>query len=242
MLQLLGHPQGKAGETYEGGPLVRILLLCCCIGLLAAVEVRLQPPTQVVPETLFACQLVVENSQRRVIRISVPEDVPGVAMEWKPGRKQTTSTIINGKVSHTSTYTLHAMVDLPLGPAVLPGVEVRFDDGSTLTTPPVPIEVTRGDPRLTGAGYAECRFIPDQVVPGQVAVLQYDLYVKPQSGLQLGTSTVEPPRRRVPRPNWRPSNWTPSPPTARSGRTCRSNGKSASSNPVSTPLPASRVW
>lgn len=158
-----------------------------------AAEVVLDLPDPLIPDVQMTGELRVSDAPATVVNITFPS-IPGMTIDVPEEGGSVQTTIVNGKRSEVRGIPLLVTARV-LGPTRIPPITLRLQDGSTLQTREATVRVEHGNPNLTGEAYAEARFEPDSVVPGEVARLVYRIYLVRGTVEALG---IEPPTGSIP--------------------------------------------
>ena len=142
--------------------------------VLMAVEARLDLPDPLIPGSAMAAELIITDGAAPA-KVVLPQ-VPGLAWEVRQGGRQETR-IVNGVTSSTSSVVLAVQAEHE-GEFAIPAFTITLRDGSTVTVPATQARCAPGDARLTGDLVAEARFVPDRIVPGETAQLEYTIWLR----------------------------------------------------------------
>ena len=158
-----------------------------------AAEVALDLPDPLIPDVQMTGELRVSDAPATVVNITFPS-IPGMTIDVPEEGGSVQTTIVNGKRSEIRGIPLLVTARV-LGPTRIPPITLRLQDGSTLQTKELTVRVEHGNPNLTGEAYAEARFEPASVVPGEAAKLVYRIYLVRGTVEALG---IEPPTGSIP--------------------------------------------
>ena len=164
------------------------LLLVTLLATGWAAEVVLDLPDPLIPNVQMTAELRVTDAPAAVSNITFPS-IPGMTIDVPQEGGSVQETIVNGRRSSTRGIPLLVTARI-LGPTVIPPITLRLQDGSTLQTKELSVTVEHGNPNLTGEAYAEARFEPTAIVPGEPAKLVYRIYLVRG---QVETIGIEPP-------------------------------------------------
>jgi len=153
---------------------IRLLLCLACAFGLSAVEARLDLPDPLIPGVAMTAELIISDGEAPA-KLTLPQ-VAGLRWEVQQGGRQETR-IVNGVRSstHTLVISLEAAKE---GTYVLPAFAVTLRDGSTVTVAATQVRCAPGETKLIGDLVAEARFVPDHIVPGEVAQLVFTIWLK----------------------------------------------------------------
>ena len=151
------------------------LFLLMLAGGACAAEVTLDLPDPLIPEVVMTGELRVSEAASAVANITFPS-IPGMTIDVPNEGGSVSETIVNGKrtVSRGIPLQITARV---LGTNRIPPITVRLQDGTTLQTREMEVQVEHGNPNLSGEVYAEAQFTPATVVPGEPTKLVYRIYL-----------------------------------------------------------------
>ena len=148
--------------------LVLLFLLANLVPALCAGDAVLSLPDPLVPGVRLNATITVHDPPAQVRRVEMPA-VDGLT--WgEPRSAGYQQTIINGVSSSTQRILIEVQAERE-GRYTVPAITLHLTNKTTLATAPVTVTAAPGDNRLTGVGFAEARFEPEAVVPGEPAAL-----------------------------------------------------------------------
>jgi hypothetical protein len=186
------HPARKPAVPFAA-------FLLFVAALLPAAEAVLDLPDPLIPNVQMTGELRVTGAASAVVNITFPS-IPGMTIDVPDEGGSEQIIVVNGKRTVTRGIPLLVLAR-NLGPTRIPPITIRMQDGTSVQTREIEVRVEHGNPNLTGEAYAEARFEPEAVVPGEPAKLVYRIYLvrgqvetlglEPPSGsISLGERTV----------------------------------------------------
>ena len=166
--------------------MVSLRIIGCWLGLAvlcAGAEVEFILPDPWVVGVEQAAELRV-SGPRTVVAVD-PPSAEGV--RWGRARGQRSSfVVVGGAASQRMSWELPVVAERAPGALTLSAGSIRFADGSTASLVVRPVTLVPPDPRLAGDGFAEARFEPAEVVPGQATTLVLRVAVRARQDLSPG--------------------------------------------------------
>jgi hypothetical protein len=157
------------------GPRVLALLASAAlIGSCCAVEAHLELPDPLIPDVELQASVVVTDAQPDVQDVTLPA-VPGVS--WTVTGRNSSVSSINGAVTRSYAATIALRVSRSTA-ITFPPITITLANGRTLATAAVTVAPHAANPALQGEAYAEARFEPERIVPGEQTMLVYRVYLK----------------------------------------------------------------
>jgi hypothetical protein len=145
-----------------------------CGAALWSADATLTLPDPLVVGVDLDASLAIKDPASQVRKLDLPQ-VAGLT--WQIGGTSSQTSIINGKVSRSETVRLNVHVD-HAGVYRIGAITVHCADGSTLRTAPVEATASSGDTTLNGEADASVTFEPASIVPGQNAVMVYQVRLR----------------------------------------------------------------
>ncbi len=167
-------------------------LVAILLGLLASAlvggEAVLSLPDPLVPGVRLNATITVHDPPAQVRRVEMPA-VDGLT--WgEPRSAGYQQTIINGVSSSTQRILIEVQAERE-GRYTVPAITLHLANKATMTTAPVTVTAAPGDTRLTGVGFAEARFEPEAVVPGEPAALVLKVATRDRQQVEPGVKPPE---------------------------------------------------
>ena len=133
--------------------------------------------------------MVVNDAQSDVQDIVLPI-VPGVI--WTITGRNSSVSSVNGAV--TRSYTASIAMRITTSAAInFPPITISMANGHALTTPAVTATPQAANAALQGEAYAEARFEPARIVPGEQTTLVYRIYLKQDRERAIKEPGIAPP-------------------------------------------------
>jgi hypothetical protein len=143
-------------------------------GTCCAVEAHLELPDPLIPDVQLQASVVVTDAQPDVQDVTLPV-VPGVS--WTITGRNSSVSSINGAVTRSYAATIALRVSRSTA-ITFPPITITLANGRTLATNAVTVSPHAANPALQGEAYAEARFEPARIVPGEETTLIYRVYLK----------------------------------------------------------------